>query len=264
MQHLCDNKMGLLVDVHCHLDLLNDIQGAILRAKEAGVSSIITSGIDKETNRTALSLAKQFSIVKAALGIYPQDQLHKEYAGANKEYKTFDIDEEIKIIKENMNKIVAIGEIGLDYSQQPDKKAQRETFMKMIKLAEKLGKPVIVHSRKAEEEVVEILENSKLKKIVMHCFSGKASLVKRITDRGWYFSIPTNIVRSEHFQKIVRDVNLSRILTETDAPYLSPFRDRPNEPAYIIETVKKIAELKGLDSTEVANNIFFNYERVFL
>ena len=90
---------------------------------------------------------------------------------------------------------------------------------------------MIVHSRKAEQQAIDLLESSKAKKVVMHCFSGNMKLVKRIEDNGWSFSIPTNIVFSKHFQEIVERVNLSKILTETDAPYLSPFKGKKNQPA---------------------------------
>jgi TatD DNase family protein len=261
--------MSLFVDVHCHLDykkLLDDVEGVIKRAREAGLKAIITNGINPGTNRLSLELAKRFDIVKASLGIYPKDALKNEVIAMQDPIglTDFDVDEELSFIERHKQQIIAVGEVGLDYQTGNKRLEQKKLFEKMISFAEKIDKPIIVHSRKAEEDCVNILESSRLKKVVMHCFSGRFSLVKRICDREWYLSIPTNVVRSEHFQKIIREVNLSRLLTETDAPYLSPFKDKTNEPAFIVEAVKKIAEIKQMDQKEVENNIFYNYERLFL
>jgi len=260
--------MALLVDVHSHLDhpsLYKKLDEVITNAKNHEINAIITSGIDFESNRKALEISKRFDIVKCSLGIYPVDALKKETTDVYK-YKPFNIDEEIEFIKQNKDNIIAIGEIGLDYvaSNDKEKSEQKQLFQRMLTLAETIKKPVIIHSRKAEAEVVDIIETSKLKKIVMHCFSGKFKLVKRIADKGWFFSIPTNIVRAQNFQKMAMEVPLSQILTETDAPYLSPFRHKINEPAHIIETIKTIAEIKKMDVVEVKNNIYFNYQKVFL
>ena len=124
--------------------------------------------------------------------------------------------------------------------------------------------PLIIHSRKAELDVVEMLESSDIKKVVLHCFSGRHHLIKRAAEHGWSFSVPTNIVKSEHFQKMVEMVNISQLLTETDAPYLSPFTGKRNEPAFIAESLKKIAEVKNMTVDDTANNIFMNYQHLFL
>jgi TatD DNase family protein len=261
--------MGLLVDCHCHLDhklLIEDIEGVIERAKQSGITSIITAGIDPKTNRKALELSKNHPMIKASLGVYPMDALRNEVKSMEYpiQLDDFDLSEEIEFIKKNAKKIIAIGEVGLDFQTGNEREEQKKTFSQFIELAEKLDKPIIVHSRKSEQDCVEMLESSTLKKVVMHCFSGRFSLVKKIVDRGWYLTIPTNIVRSEHFQKITKEADLSRLLTETDAPYLSPFKDRANEPSFIIEAVRKIAELKQMEAKEVENNIYYNYERIFL
>jgi TatD DNase family protein len=259
----------LLVDAHCHLDHVlfkDDLDQVIERAKSAGVKAIITSGINPESNRKALSLANKYNIIKVSLGMYPVDALAKEIEVG--EYpmqpNVFDVDEELKFIEQNKDKCVAIGECGLDYHWIKGKnKEQKELFSKIISLVEKLKKPIIVHTREAEADAVEMLESSKITKIILHCFSGKKALVKRAYEHGWHFTIPTNIVRSHHFQGIVKLVNISQLLTETDAPYLSPFKEKKNEPAFVIETIKKIAEIKKMDTEEVANNIYMNYQRLF-
>jgi len=260
--------MSLLVDVHCHLDHkdFDDVGQIVERARQAGLKVIITSGINPETNRISLQLQERFDIVKASLGIYPVDALQNEVSSMEYPMKLepFDIDKELDFIAQHKSEIMAIGEVGLDYESGSKIAEQKALFEKCIHLAERLNKPIIVHSRKAEADCVAMLESSRIKRVMMHCFHGRFSLVNKVIENGWYLSVPTNVVRSEHFQKIVKLVDLSRLLTETDAPYLSPFKGIKNEPSFVIETVKKIAEIKGLDPKEVEHNIFYNYERLFL
>jgi TatD DNase family protein len=262
----------IIVDAHAHLDhrliYPEKIDEVIENSRKNHVKVIITNGINPETNRLTLELQTKYKdIVKAALGIYPIDALKTEMKRGDYPLKTndFDFDEELEFIEKHKGKIVAVGEIGLDYFwDSTQHEQQKENFKKLLELAEKIKKPVIVHSRKAETDTVDILEQYKMKKVVMHCFSGNSTLVKKIQDNNWHFTIPCNIVRSEQFQRIVRTTNISRLLTETDAPFLSPFKDKMNEPMFIIETIKKIAEIKGMDPEEVANNIFMNYQNLFL
>lgn len=259
--------MNLLIDAHTHLDhslLINKIDEIVKRAQNAGLKHIITNGINPETNRICLSLSKKYDIVKCAMGIYPRTALRKEIEAGDYPLKLedFDIDEEINFIRANKANIVAISEVGLDFVNGEDKQ-QIEDFEKMIKLAEEFEKPIIVHSRKAEQKCIEILESSKLKKIVMHCFSGKKSLVKKIADNGWFLTAPTIVVRSQQFQDIVKNVPISQLFCETDSPYLSPYKGQLNEPAFVIESYNKIAEIKNMDFVEVVNNIYMNWQRVF-
>ena len=152
----------------------------------------------------------------------------------------------------------------MDYFWVKDKiKEQKELFEKMISLAEKLNKPIIVHSRKAEEDAIGMLKSSKLKKIIMHCFTGKKSLVKKIADNGWFLTAPTCITRSTQFQENIKLVPITQLFCETDAPYLSPYKDKRNEPAYVLEAYKKVAEIKGMELKEVINNVWMNWQKVF-
>lgn len=258
----------MYIDIHCHLDhpmLAEKMDKIIENAKQAEIRVILTAGINPQTNRTTLELAKKYDIVKAALGIYPPKTLQKEIdeGGYPLKPNLFDIDEELEFIKQNKDNLVAIGECGLDYSLGEDPKSQKQVFQKQIELAEKLNKPIIVHSRKAESDAVEILESSKSKKIFLHCFSGKKKLMKRAADLGFYFSIPTNVVRAENFQITADIVDINHLFCETDSPYLSPFKDIWNEPSFVVESYKKIAEIKNLDLEEVKNNIWLNWQRVF-
>lgn len=259
--------MDLLVDVHSHLDhelVISKIDEIIKRTKNAGVRHVVTNGINPDTNRKCLELSKRYGIVKCGMGIYPRTALKKEAESGEYplEISDFDIDEEIEFIRGNRSNIVAVSEVGLDFVNGEDS-SQIEDFGKMIALSEELEKPIVVHSRKAELRCIEMLESSKNRKIVMHCFSGKKSLVKRISDNGWFLTVPTVVVRSFQFQDIAKTVPITQLFCETDSPYLSPYRERQNEPAFVIESYKKIAEIKGMELVEVANNIYMNWQRVF-
>jgi TatD DNase family protein len=260
----------MIVDIHCHLEHAwfdKDRDDVVKRAKEAGVKAILTAGINHETNRQALDLAEKYDIVRAALGIYPVDALKKEVDSCEfpVENRVLDVDEEMAFIRENRDRVAAVGEIGLDFvdSDEDERKEQRQLFRKMLDLARELEKPVIVHTRKAEAEAVEMLEDYKDLKVILHCFMGKKRLVKQAYDLGFYFSIPCNIVRAQNFQMIVGMVSITKLFTETDGPYLSPFRGERNEPANIREAIRKIAEIKGMEEEEVEKNLFMNYQRVF-
>ncbi len=256
---------SLFIDIHTHLDhpLIKDIDAMIARAKAAGVRHIVTTGVDPKTNRISLELSKKYDIVECALGLYPRDALKKEVEGTEWDVgKNYNVNEEIGFIRKNKNSIVAISEIGLDFVNGASDQ-QMEDFSKMLELAKELDKPVVVHSRKAEEKCIEMLSSHSMKKIVMHCFCGKKRLVKQIVDNGWCITIPTSVVRAQQFQDIAKDVPLMQLFCETDTPYLSPIKEQWNEPANVIESYKKIAELKGMKIEEVAQNIYMNYQRMF-
>ena len=257
--------MPLLIDIHAHLDHLQfekDLDEVIDRARKAGIKKIITNGIDQITNRKTLKLSKKYDIVEPALGIFPPDALPTAPSHHGDYTKTeFDIDEEIEFIKKS--KPIALGEVGMDLRWGNNQSAQTELFNKFISLSEKLDVPMIIHSNKAEKQVIDLLESSNVKKAILHCFCGRFTLIKKAADLGYYFSIPANIVNAQHFQKMVETLPLSNLFTETDCPYLSPFRDKRNEPAFIAESIKKIAETKKLTVEDTANNIFMNFQRLF-
>lgn len=244
------------VDVHCHLDFKDfdkDRDEVVKRAEQNGFKTIIANGLDKETNRNVIELAKKYKIVKPALGMYPSHGL---------ELTEKELDEEIKFIEKQ--KPLAIGEVGLDLFKTGDIEKQIVVFKKFIKLAEKLDIPILIHSRKAEKETIQVLEELKPKKIVMHCFGGNAIQTQRAVELGCYFSVPPSIVKNKSFKKLVKRVPLNKLLTETDAPYLSPYEDiRRNEPSFIKETLRKIAEVKKITEEELEKIIFMNYQRLF-
>ncbi len=250
----------MLVDVHAHLDFFENekIAEVIKNAEKNKVKVIINNGTDKKSNRKTIELSKKYSLIKPALGLHPE---------FIEKFEDFLIEEELKFIEKNADKIIAIGEIGLDYHWVKDEKQlvrQKALFERFLELAKSLDKPVIIHSREAEKDTVEMLSRSKIKNVVLHCFNGDLKLVKDTIKNGWMLSIPTNVVYNEHFQQLTDVIPLSHILTETDAPYLSPFKDKQNEPSFIIESIKKIAEIKRMNEEEVANAIFSNYQKMFL
>ncbi|HLC58334.1 MAG TPA: TatD family hydrolase [Candidatus Nanoarchaeia archaeon] len=261
----------MLIDVHCHLTFPHfkkDLNEVIERARNAGVVSILSSGVDPKTNREVLELSKNYDIVKASLGIYPLDAVGlAHYDDVPRENESvFDVDAELKFIEKNKDNIIAIGEIGLDGTPKPDAKMkeQQEVFWKCIELARKIKKPIVVHTRKAEKECIEILQSSGLKNVVLHCFTGNLKLVKQAEDSGFYLSIPSIITRLKHFQEVVEKTSLSNILTETDAPYLSYVPGGRSEPAHIQETIKIISKIKNVTAEEVEKIIFSNYQKIFL
>jgi TatD DNase family protein len=241
----------MIVDVHAHLDhrqFDKDRDEAIKRAERI---LIINNGLNPETNRKTLELSSKYKNVKAALGLYPIDAL-----------KIKNLDEELDFIRKNKDKIVAVGEVGLDYYwEKQKKKEEKEIFQKIIDLAEEIKKPVIVHSREAELDAIEMLESSKVK-AVLHCF-GAFELVKRAIDNGFFLSIPANVVFSGHFQKIVEMAELRNLLTETDSPYLSPFRGKRNEPSFVEKGLEKIAKIKNISKEEAEETIWNNFNKIF-
>jgi TatD DNase family protein len=263
----------ILVDVHAHLDHMkfkDDLDEVVERARKAGVKSIITSGVNLKTNKIVLELAKKYDIVQASLGLYPIDALAAELKGGEadgfvRDLEDTKVEDVLKFIEDNKDGCMAVGECGLDYHWVKDKqKEMKDVFQKVIDVVEKINKPIVVHTRKAELDCVEMLESSKIKKVLLHCFQGNKKLIKRAADNGWSFSIPANINRLQHFQMLSEMVNLSQIFTETDCPYLSPFPGKRNEPAFVAETIKKIAEIKGMTEDDVSKNIYMNYQKFFL
>lgn len=282
----------MLIDIHSHLDhcyFRDDLDKVIENAKKADISVILTSGTNPEKNKESLEIAKNYDIVKACLGIYPiqynnkennsiktknnsinQQKINSNKKLENKQNKNnsknniINIDKEIKFIEKNKNNIIAISEVGLDYHWNKNYvNEQKKLFEKMINVAEKLNKPIIVHSRKAEQDCIDMLKSSKFKKIIMHCFTGKKSLVKKIIDNDWFLTAPTCIVRSTQFQENAKLAPITQLFCETDAPYLNPFKNKRNEPAFVIEAYKKVAEIKNMELKEVINNIWMNWQRIF-
>ena len=242
-----------MIDIHSHLDICEDYEAMIERAKKF---KILTCGVDVNSNRKALEIADKFDNVFACLGIYPTDAL---------KISDDDIARELKFIRKNKEKIIAIGEVGMDLKESGigTLTRQKETLKKFVLLAKDLNKPVIIHSRKAEKETIELLEEIEYDKILMHCFSGKIKLVKKIIENGWFLSIPTSVKNTLHFQEIIKLAPIEQLFCETDSPFLHPDKGFPNEPANVIESYKVIAEIKGLNLKEVEKQIENNFKNIF-
>ncbi|MBT3464668.1 TatD family hydrolase [archaeon] len=255
-----------LIDVHCHLDNFfykNDIEKIIKNCKKNNCI-VIPAGITPDTNRQVLELKEKYpEIIFPTLGMYPPDALSKDKESNSNLEINYDIDEELKFIEQNADKIVGIGEVGMDGKDGIDLEKQEIIFRKTIQLAIKLEKPLVIHSRKTESKVIEILEEYNYRKIVMHCFGGNHKLVEKIRQNQWMFSIPTNAVRDGHFQKIIKETPIHLLLTETDSPFLSPFKEQKNEPINVIETIKIISKIKRLPIEDVANIIYRNATKTF-
>ncbi|MFA5061026.1 MAG: TatD family hydrolase [Candidatus Pacearchaeota archaeon] len=264
------------IDVHAHLEsdrFKADLDKVIDRCRENSVS-VINSGVNSSTNREVLEMKKKYpDILMVSFGLYPIDALAKELEAHGEAFprdiENFDVDKELEWIKGNSDECVAIGEIGLDYSfeeirnSEALRERQKVVFRKILNLAKEIDKPVVIHSRKAEKDAIEILEEEKMKKVVMHCFSGKKSLIKRCIDNGWFLSIPPVITRLEHFKMVVEMTSIEQLLTETDSPYLSPVVVERNEPSNVLVTIKEIARIKGIDEEEVREKLVENVKKLF-
>lgn len=247
----------MFIDIHCHVDFYKNIDEIIKKSKESNVKIIVSNGINSENNKKILKLSEKFLEIKAAVGIYPTEGL---------KMSDLEIEKEIEFIKKNKKHILAIGEVGMDFKESTNEKEhirQELIFKKFIDLSMELDKPIIVHSRKAEKECIEILEKSKIKKVIMHCFSGNMKLVEKIEKNGWMISIPTSVKNSEHFQKIIEKVSINTLLCETDSPFLHPDKEKNNVPSNVIESYKKISEIKKIKLNDVEKSIEKNYNSLF-
>jgi len=244
-----------LIDTHCHLtfeQLAGDVEAVVERSIAAGVTGWITVGTDLEQNRKAIELADKFENMYAAVGIHPHDA--KDV--------TAETLTELKELARN-EKVVAIGETGLDYhynfSKQTDPK---RAFAAQLKIAKELNLPVIIHCREAFDETMEILDRfgRGLKGVVFHCFSGSAEQAKIVLDYGFYISF-TGVVTFKNAgltRQAAKIVPADRLMLETDCPYMSPEpmrKQKINEPALMIHTAKYLAELKGMDLADFANAV---------
>ena len=241
-----------LIDTHCHLTfepLVNDIEGILERSKAAGVTGWITVGTDPRHNRKAIELAGRFDNMYASVGIHPHDA-----EGVTAQTLT-----ELQNLAQDI-KVVAIGETGLDFhynlSKQP---SQRRVFAAQLKIAKDLNLPVIVHSRDAFDETMDILEQfgSGVKKVVFHCFSGSPEQANVVLDKGYYISL-TGVVTFKNASKTrqaAKIVPMDRLMLETDCPYMSPEpmrKQKINEPALMLHTAKFAAELKQMPLADFA------------
>ncbi len=261
MRHKQDEGVWL-VDTHAHLDfpeLSGDLDGVFQRCHAAGVRLIVTIGIDEKTSRAAVELSRRYPQVYATVGLHP----HGARRLSNRDLEHFE-----RLAAEP--KVVALGEMGLDYyrDRQP-RPLQRLCLEQQLELAVRCRKPAVFHIREAHEDFLKIVTPyvERLQPSVLHCFSGDWNMAVRCLDLGFYLSIPGTVTYKNAWeqQRVVRMAPLDRLLVETDAPYLTPvpFRGKPNEPSYVRYTAEKIAELRGCLFEEVARATTRNAHRVF-
>lgn len=243
-----------LIDLHAHLDFKDydaDRAEVIKRTREAECG-VINVGVDLETSKAVVKLAEENELMWATVGAHPQD------AG---ELSENDWQELEKLAAHD--KVVAIGECGLDYfrlseqagdSMAQQKEKQRQVFEKQIELAVRLDKPLMLHVREAYDDVLEILKRFPLARGNAHCFTGNWEQAKRFLDLGFSLSFTGIITFARDYNEVVARVPLDKIMAETDAPLLAPvpYRGKRNEPLYVAEVVKKIAEIKGLPLSEAS------------
>lgn len=246
------------VDSHCHLDSLDDPGAAVERARAAGVEGIVAVGTDPESSRASVELARTLDGVWATVGLHPHEasRLTPELMEEIEDLAAFD-------------KVVAVGEIGLDYYRDhspPD--AQKEAFVSQIRLAKKLGLPIVVHVRDSHQDVFGLLEEQgPPKAVVFHCFSGGPVEAERALGLRGYVSFAGNISfpRSESLREAARVVPPDRLLVETDSPYLAPVphRGKPNEPGFVGDVGAALASALGRRAAEIAHATWENARRVF-
>lgn len=256
--------MTLLIDTHAHLDdpkFNSDIDDVLKRAQDAGIENIITVGTwQKDAGlEHILPLLDKYDFLYASLGVHPHDA-----QGAN--------DAAFSEIRELAAhpKVIAIGETGLDYHyEHSPKDIQKKVFIKHIQLARELNLPLTIHSREAENDTLEILMQEGVMDIggVLHCFSGPYEMAKRCLDMGLYLSF-TGVVtfpKATNIHEVVKKISVEKMLLETDCPYLAPepHRGKRNEPSFIVETAKRIAEIKGLSYEDVARITTLNAKDLF-
>lgn len=261
--------MTSYIDSHAHLDdkrFDKDREEVIKRAKDAGLKSIITVACwDKKTGFAGVeSIVKRHEFIFASLGVHP----HEAKDVANN--APFDLMKRLSLSDEMKGRIVAIGETGLDYHyDHSPKEIQKEVFIRQIRLARELNLPLIVHTREAHEDTMEILkaEGAPSLNVLFHCFSGSPREAKEAQDIGAYISVSGVVTfpKARGLREAIKEVPMERLLIETDCPYLAPQerRGQRNEPAFVVNTARAVAEIKGLSDADVGRITTLNAEGFF-
>jgi TatD DNase family protein len=251
----------MMIDSHAHLEMeeFDDDRDAVLgRAVAAGLTAIVTVGTTIPDCEKAVELARLHPLVYAAVGIHPHEVKGIE-AG------TYDV---LRVLAQQ-EKVVAIGEIGLDFFHDHSPRAvQLRRFAEQLDLALELDLPVIIHDREAHAETLRILQQRRGRlRGVLHCFSGNEQMARECLALGFYLSVagPVTYRKADQLRAVVREIPAERILIETDAPYLAPqpWRGKRNEPAYVAETARCLAEIRGMAAGELERVTEENARRLF-
>lgn len=251
----------MLIDSHAHLEMKefdSDREEVIMRAGSEGVDFIVTVGTNLKLSNKAVALADKYENIYATVGIHPHDV-------SKTDQNTLDA---LKELVKTRKKIVAYGEIGLDFFRNisPQEK-QLKLFGLQLELAKELNLPVVIHDREAHKQSLETVRASGVRRGVFHCFSGDYEMAGKCIDLGFSISIPGVVTfdKSKTIQDVVERVPLSSLLLETDAPYLAPVphRGKRNEPSFIIHTARKVAEIKKISLEEVGRETSINAINLF-
>mmetsp|Transcript_12879 Transcript_12879/g.21018 ORF Transcript_12879/g.21018 Transcript_12879/m.21018 type:complete len:289 (+) Transcript_12879:1106-1972(+) len=264
------------VDVHAHLtdERFRGLEGSLHeKCADNNVEYVILNGLEPVTNRQVLALSQQYSRFLPALGLYPLDAAcsvvrHHWEGIAFPPPEEFDVEHELAFIDQMAaeKRLVAIGECGLDrhwVRADAVMREQERVLRRLMDIAKRHDLPIILHSRKAEARVFEMLQEEGVERALFHCFMGKVKLGKRISSAGYSLSIPPAIVRYDSFRHLVKAVPVQSLLTETDSPYMSAERGVTNDPTQVLVTVQHIAEVKGLPEAEVAGQLRENCRTLF-
>jgi len=255
-------KFKKMIDSHCHLDhepLSNNIKDVISRSKSIGVDKLLTICTTINGYKNILKLVEEDPMIFGTFGVHPHE-------AKNNKISSKEIIDKISLNK----KVIGVGETGLDfYYNNSDKQTQILSFDEHIKASIKLNIPLIVHSRNAEKETYEILYSYKKSKpkILMHCFTGSKKFAHKLLDIGCYFSASGIITfkNSENLQSTFKEIPLSKLLVETDSPFLAPvpMRGKPNEPSFLKYTLKKLSEIKNIEEDKLNSITTDNFNKLF-
>jgi TatD DNase family protein len=247
-----------VVDTHCHLFLLDREPSLVVEAaREAGVDRLICVGVDPATSARSLELADSIAGVFATAGMHPHDAvLFDAAAGARIEELLHD------------PRVVAVGECGLDfYRMRSSAEDQISTLKVHISLSNESGKPMVVHVRDAWPDVLRVLGEGSAERVVIHCFSGDATIARECAERGYWLSFAGNVTypKNEHLRQAARAVDIDRLLVETDSPFLAPqkLRGRDNEPANVVLTIEEVARVRNEEMSSIAEAVSRNASAAF-
>ena len=247
----------MFTDTHCHLfkDYYDNLENILKEAKENNVIRYISDGCDMNSNKEMIELAKKYDDIYITLGIHPESV--NSY-----------IEDDLKFIENNIKneKVVAIGEIGLDYYYgKDDKEKQKKLFEIQLKLAEKYNMPVVIHSREATQDTIDILKKYNIKGVI-HSFTGSLEVAKIYIKMGYLLGVNGVITfKNSNVKEIIKEVGLNNIILETDSPYLTPhpYRGKQNNPKYIKEIAEFVAKLYNISVEELASITNQNIKRLF-
>ena len=239
-----------MIDTHTHLNEIEEIERALQRAKDAGIRGIVAVGMDLASNITTLDLAERFpDMVHPAIGYHPWS------------ISTDTIEKNLKFIEDNLPKCIALGEVGIDYKTKVKKPVQWDVFSKVLSLAIKHNRPVIVHSRFSHQRSHQMVNDSGIEKAVFHWYTGSLEILEKIIDDGYYVSATPALAYSPPHQAAMKAAPIERILVETDSPV--EYQGKISEPADLLVTLSKLANLKNMESEEVQQITTSNAKQFF-